>query len=111
MGDWLFSLEEIASQLAKDPSASRVRYAIRHGTMRFGVYAPLSADPQQPHAQDELYVVVSGGGAFIKNGERRAVALHDAIFVEAGAEHRFVDFSDDFAVMVIFWGPTGGETT
>jgi hypothetical protein len=28
---------------------------------------------------------------------------------EAGAEHRFLNFSEDFADWVIFWGPSGGE--
>ena len=31
------------------------------------------------------------------------------IFVEAGVEHRFEEFSDDFAVYAVFWGPKGGE--
>ena len=31
------------------------------------------------------------------------------LFVEAGVDHRFVDFSDDFETWVIFWGPDGGE--
>ena len=32
------------------------------------------------------------------------------IWVPAGAEHRFEDFSDDLAVWVVFYGPEGGET-
>jgi len=31
------------------------------------------------------------------------------IFVEAGVEHRFEDFTDDFETWVVFWGPQGGE--
>lgn len=27
----------------------------------------------------------------------------------AGAEHRFVEFTPDFATWVVFWGPPGGE--
>ena len=33
----------------------------------------------------------------------------DALYVDAGVEHRFVEFSDDFAVWVVFYGPAGGE--
>jgi hypothetical protein len=29
--------------------------------------------------------------------------------VAAGIEHRFEDFSEDLAVWVVFYGPTGGE--
>ena len=39
----------------------------------------------------------------------RGQADANAIFVEAGADHRFVDFSSDFAAWVVFWGPQGGE--
>jgi len=31
------------------------------------------------------------------------------LFVPARVEHRFEEFSDDFATWVIFWGPKGGE--
>jgi len=75
--------------------------------MKVGLYAP--EDIQGPHKQDELYIVVSGSGDFVKNGERRAFQAHDVIFVEAEATHRFENFSNDFATWVIFWGPAGGE--
>jgi len=87
----------------------RFAYPIRHGSMRIGVYAPRGRDEQAPHEQDELYIVASGSGSFVKDGERRPFAPGDAIFVEAHARHRFEDFSDDFSTWVIFWGPKGGE--
>ena len=31
------------------------------------------------------------------------------VFVAAGQEHRFEQFSADFAVWVFFFGPEGGE--
>lgn len=109
MSEWSFSLKDVEAQLPDDPSAFRFHYALRHGSMKFGLYAPPGADNQGPHKQDELYVVVSGQGQFIKDGERRPFKPHDVIFVEAGADHRFVDFTDDFSTWVIFWGPEGGE--
>ena len=109
MSEWLFDLQDVMGRLPHDPSVFRFHYALRHGSMKFGLYAPRGDDRQGPHKQDELYVVVSGAGAFLKNGERRPFKTHDVIFVEAGAEHRFVDFGDDFAAWVIFWGPEGGE--
>jgi mannose-6-phosphate isomerase-like protein (cupin superfamily) len=66
---------------------------------------------KDPHKQDELYVVVSGSGVFIKDGERRPFQQHDVLFVEAGVDHKFAEFSDDFSAWVIFWGPEGGERT
>jgi hypothetical protein len=32
------------------------------------------------------------------------------LFVPAGHEHRFEDFTPDFATWVIFYGPDGGES-
>jgi mannose-6-phosphate isomerase-like protein (cupin superfamily) len=107
--DWLVSLQDLLASLPQGAEGLRAKYAIRHGTMRAGVYAPRGADPQGPHAQDELYIVASGAGVFAKAGERRRFASGDLIFVEAGAEHRFEDFGDDFSAWVIFWGPPGGE--
>jgi mannose-6-phosphate isomerase-like protein (cupin superfamily) len=107
--DWLFPLAGILDALPDGPDAARARYAIRHGTMRAGVYAPRGSDPQGPHDQDELYIVASGSGVFVKGETRRAFRPGDLIFVEAGVAHRFEDFGDDFATWVIFWGPKGGE--
>ncbi|WP_395686755.1 hypothetical protein [Aestuariivirga sp.] len=35
----------------------------------------------------------------------------DAIFVAAGVQHRFLDFSNDLGMWVLFYGPDGGEKT
>ena len=72
-------------------------------------YQPVGKDLQTPHRQDELYVVASGSGIFYNNGERHPFTSGDVLFVPAGIEHRFEDFSDDFATWVIFYGPDGGE--
>ncbi|HUZ64163.1 MAG TPA: cupin domain-containing protein [Acetobacteraceae bacterium] len=82
---------------------------LRHGSLELRWYAPRGTDPQTPHTRDEVYVVVSGHGWFVRAGERMAFAPGDALFVGADVEHRFVDFSDDFGVWVIFYGPEGGE--
>lgn len=106
--DWQFSLDAALATLPDD-QGRLFTYPFRHGSMRIGVYAPQGEDDQAPHEQDELYIVASGSGWFVKNGERRPVKAQDAIFVEAHAFHRFEDFSEDFVTWVIFWGPKGGE--
>ena len=73
------------------------------------LYAPRGTDPQQPHTRDEAYVVARGTGTFWDGATRRPVAPGDFLFVAAGVPHRFEDFSDDFAVWVLFYGPEGGE--
>jgi mannose-6-phosphate isomerase-like protein (cupin superfamily) len=108
MTDWMFSLESALAALSDDPDI-RFTYPIRHGSMRIGIYAPRGTDAQAPHEQDELYIVQSGTGSFVKRGEKRPFKPGDAIFVEAHAPHHFEDFSEDFVTWVIFWGPKGGE--
>ncbi len=107
--NWMFSLRDAQAGLPDDPELFRFYYGLRHGTMKVGLYAPVGEDMQGPHKQDELYIVASGSGTIVKDGERRAFKAQDVIFVAAGAAHRFEDFSDDFATWVIFWGREGGE--
>lgn len=83
---------------------------LRHGSMSVRWYAPpFPEDPQTPHDQDELYIVARGSGTFVRGDKRVAVEPGDLLFVPAGVEHRFVDFSEDFAAWVVFYGPQGGE--
>lgn len=82
---------------------------LQHGSMELGFYRPQLQDEQTPHLQDELYIVQRGSGIFRRADERIPFAPGDALFVAAGVEHRFLDFSDDFSAWVIFYGPDGGE--
>ena len=66
--------------------------------------AGLAEDIQQPHAQDELYVVVQGQSDFEHLDQHRSVNTGDLLHVGAGEAHRFVRFSEDFEVWVIFYG-------
>lgn len=81
----------------------------QHGTLTVEFYQPDGVDRQTPHTRDEVYVVVSGSGVFAHEGERQPVEPGEVLFVPAGDDHRFVDFSDDFATWVFFYGPEGGE--
>lgn len=80
-----------------------------HGTLQIKLYAPRGHDPQTPHTRDEIYVVAQGSGVFFDGDERRAFQIGDCLFALAGSAHRFEDFTDDFAVWVMFYGPEGGE--
>jgi mannose-6-phosphate isomerase-like protein (cupin superfamily) len=107
MARWLVPLEQFEAKLGSD--GKRFWAGLRHGTMTVELFAPQGRDTQGVHAQDELYIALRGTGTFSKSGETRPVQAGDVIFVEAGAEHRFETFSDDFATWVVFWGPEGGE--
>ena len=81
----------------------------RHGTLSVEIYRPHEVDLQQPHTRDEVYVIISGRGEFLLNGDRTGFGPGDLLFVPAGASHRFENFTEDFATWVIFFGPEGGE--
>jgi hypothetical protein len=105
-----FTPAEARAAFPADSAAMRFAYVLRHGTMKLGLYAQTDEDHQTPHAQDELYIVASGTADFIKGEERVSCAANDALFVEAGAVHRFENMSGDFSTWVVFWGPDGGES-
>jgi mannose-6-phosphate isomerase-like protein (cupin superfamily) len=86
------------------------RTVFSHGTLEVEIYRPAGVDKQTPHDRDELYVIASGCGFFTKNGEsRQPFEVGEVLFVPAGVEHRFEEFSDDFSTWVFFYGPVGGE--
>ena len=91
------------------PAGERFAEAFTHGSLLVELYAPSGTDPQTPHDRDEVYFVISGSGEFMVAGERKPFAAGDALWVAAGVEHRFENFSADFAAWVVFYGPPGGE--
>lgn len=103
-----FTAAELQRQLP-GPAGQRFAVAFERGSLSVELYAPRGSDPQQPHTRDEVYVVVSGRGEFVNGPERHAFGPGDLMFVPAGVEHRFEQFSDDLAVWVVFYGPEGGE--
>lgn len=99
-------LPGLADALGEHP---RFAHVFAHGSLEVEIYAPRGHDPQQPHTRDEVYVIVAGHGRFFCGGETRDFAPGELLFVPAGVEHRFLDFSDDFVTWVLFYGPEGGE--
>ena len=91
------------------PAGERSVALFEHGTLLVKMYAPRGTDPQTPHARDEIYVVARGSGTFFDGEARRPFGPGDLLFAPAGTVHRFEDFTDDFAVWVMYYGPEGGE--
>ena len=63
-----------------------------------------ATDPQSPHTEDELYVVMSGRANVSVGGEARPVQAGSVVFVGAGVEHRFHDI-DERLVLLVMFGP------
>jgi mannose-6-phosphate isomerase-like protein (cupin superfamily) len=71
--------------------------------LELGVYVLVAPEPdrQQPHADDEVYVVLEGSGVLEVEDSSVPVEEGHAVFVEAGAEHRFTAY-EQLSVLVIF---------
>ena len=82
---------------------------LQRGTLDIRLVKPLAPNQQTPHAQDEIYLIIHGTGALVHGGERTTFTAGDILFVAAGVEHHYEDFSDDLALWRIFYGVEGGE--
>lgn len=95
-----------ASDMATAPlPAGRLsKLVFETGEVELRLYAPAGADNQVPHDRDELYWVVQGEGTFVREDERVEFTSGDVLFAAAGEQHRFVDFSGDLTLWVLFYG-------
>ena len=91
------------------PTGARATAVFQLGTLDVALSLPVHPNIQTPHTQDELYFVVRGRGALIHEGQRDAFQAGDLLFVAAGCDHHYEDFSTDLALWRMFYGPHGGE--
>jgi mannose-6-phosphate isomerase-like protein (cupin superfamily) len=77
---------------------------LRMPALSAGVYVlPASGtDPQQPHAEDELYYIASGAGSIEVDGESRPVRPGSLIYVPARVSHHFHSITDELCILVFF---------
>ena len=96
-----FGLEDARSRLA----ATGGGYEIVHESpgLEIGVYVLVAPEPdrQQPHEDDEIYIPLEGTGVLEVEGEEVPVREGEAIFVEAGTEHRFTAY-ESLSLLVVF---------
>jgi mannose-6-phosphate isomerase-like protein (cupin superfamily) len=99
--DHLVEIQRAKERLA----AAGGGYEIVHSSpgLELGVYVLVAPEPdrQQPHDDDEVYVVLDGRGTLEVEGELLELHEGQAAFVRAGAEHRFVGY-EQLSVLVIF---------
>ena len=92
-----------------DPAGKHSVSVLRRGSLNLKLSLPVAPNRQMPHEQDEIYVIMKGKGVLFHDGRRDAFEPGDVMFIAAGTEHHFEDFSEDLAVWVVFYGPAGGE--
>lgn len=86
-------------------------YEVVHSSpgLEIGVYVLVAPEPdrQQPHEYDEVYIVLQGSGVLEVEGSSTPLEEGGALFVPAGADHRFLAY-EQLALLVIFNGPHSG---
>ena len=96
---------QVAIHEAKARLLENGGYEIVHQSpgLELGVYVLVAPEPdrQQPHDDDEVYVVLEGRGTLEVEGKRYELTEGDSVFVPAGAEHQFVGY-EQLSVLVIF---------
>ena len=94
------------TEINRSRTAAGKRYEefLRVPAMSAGLYvlAAGATDPQKPHNEDEIYYVIRGRARMRIGTEEQAVQPGSVIFVEARAEHRFFDITEDLEVLVFF---------
>jgi mannose-6-phosphate isomerase-like protein (cupin superfamily) len=78
------------------------REFLRVQSMSAGLYVLEAGAADPPHAQDEVYYVVSGRARFTAGGDERAVEAGDVLFVPAQEEHRFHSIEERLSLLVVF---------
>ena len=86
-------------------------YEVVHSSpgLEIGVYVLVAPEPdrQQPHEYDEVYIVLEGSGVLEVEGTSTPLDEGGALFVPAGADHRFTAY-EHLALLVVFNGPHSG---
>ena len=99
-----FDVRAVQQRLA----AANGGYEIVHRSpgLEIGVYVLVAPEPdhQSPHEDDEVYVVLEGRGTPEVEDEQIPVEEGKAVFVPAGADHRFTGY-EGLSVLVIFRRP------
>lgn len=100
-----FRLDELEAERVANEGA--YLQFLRGRNMSVGLYALDSGatDPQGPHAQDEVYVVMSGRASITVGQETTEVGRGSVVYVPAGVTHRFHHISEDLRVLVVFSPP------
>jgi mannose-6-phosphate isomerase-like protein (cupin superfamily) len=59
-------------------------------------------DSQDPHTEDEIYLITAGRAVLESGGDRITVRPGSVIYVPAGEVHRFAEIAEDLAAIVVF---------
>ncbi len=97
-----FNVADLINQTVEEKQ--RYMEFLRVPSMSMGLYLlhAKEQDPQIPHKQDEVYYVLSGKANLQVGEELHAAIPGSILYVEAGAEHQFINIEEFLEVLVFF---------
>jgi len=109
MSNALFTSDK-AVEAARHAAGRRYLEFLRVPDLSVGLYVLEvgDPDPQQPHSEDEVYVVLRGRCRFRAGTEEREIEPGAVLFVQARMEHLFIDIRERLEALV-FFAPAEGS--
>jgi quercetin dioxygenase-like cupin family protein len=97
-----FDLSELTAE--RERSGEAYHEFLRVPALSAGLYVlPAGGtDPQQPHSEDEVYVVTAGRARIRVGDDDRLVGPGSVVYVAAHVEHRFHAIEEDLSILVFF---------
>jgi mannose-6-phosphate isomerase-like protein (cupin superfamily) len=88
----------------REGEPNQYREHLRVADLSVGTYCiPVGGkDGQDPHSEDEIYVVVRGHGRLTSQTGDTEVGPGSVIYVKAHEQHQFAEISEDLSVVVVF---------
>jgi mannose-6-phosphate isomerase-like protein (cupin superfamily) len=102
MESWTTTIDEIDA--AHEAAGTMWHEIFRVPDLSMGLYVlPAgSVDPQSPHEQDEVYIVLSGRGRLTAGEQEFEAKAGSILYVKKRVPHRFHDIDADLRVLVLF---------
>jgi mannose-6-phosphate isomerase-like protein (cupin superfamily) len=101
-----FQVAELAAAQAEAERRTGTRYLefLRRASLSCGLYVLEAGaeDAQQPHQQDEVYVVLRGRALLAVADRDHPVGPGSILFVAGTVPHRFHDIRERLEVLVLF---------
>ncbi|HEX2826012.1 MAG TPA: cupin domain-containing protein [Burkholderiales bacterium] len=98
-------LSPAAARALQPPEGLRSAEVFRDAHVEIRFAARPTSGPQVPHARDEFYIVASGTARYRWEGGETRIGPGHLLFAAAHTAHGYDQFSDDFSVWVVFYGP------
>ena len=97
-----FELAQLISQRANSNKLYLEFLKVPDLSMGLYILPVGGTDPQSPHAEDEVYYVVSGRAQILVADENRDVQAGSIVYVAKNVAHRFHSIEEELTIIVFF---------